>query len=244
MVARTSGLVACTNETFETLRQDCHRNRPPALTPAGRSRSARPAPASFELHGASVLYDGRAALHRCAPRRRAGEALALVGPSGAGKTTLLRLLDAALAPTSGSVRVDGATGRRADAGRIARAARAHRASCTRTSALVPNLRVLAERDRRQPRSRGLRRRAARDALPRRADDRARRAILASRRHRREAVPAHRHAVGRPATARRDRARAVPGAERAARRRARLVRRSGARARHGRRSCTTSRASAT
>ncbi|GLQ55495.1 type I secretion system permease/ATPase [Devosia nitrariae] len=39
---------------------------------------------------------------------RAGESLAIIGPSGAGKTTLARLLVGALEPTAGSVRLDGA----------------------------------------------------------------------------------------------------------------------------------------
>jgi ATP-binding cassette subfamily C protein/ATP-binding cassette subfamily C protein EexD len=37
-----------------------------------------------------------------------GESLAIVGPSAAGKTTLLRLITGTLAPSSGTVRLDGA----------------------------------------------------------------------------------------------------------------------------------------
>jgi ATP-binding cassette subfamily C protein len=39
-------------------------------------------------------------------RVKAGECLAIVGPSGAGKTTLARILSGALTPTSGTVRLD------------------------------------------------------------------------------------------------------------------------------------------
>lgn len=97
-------------------------------------------PAAFELRAAAVVYDGRAALHPTDLVVRAGERVALVGPSGAGKTSLLRLLNAAVLPTSGRVLVRGrdlATcgpdelrGVRADIGFV------HQDLC-----LVPNLRV-------------------------------------------------------------------------------------------------------
>ncbi len=103
---------------------------------------ARAGPAAFELHGAGVVYSGRAALTDAHLAVRPGEAIALVGPSGAGKTTLLRLLDAALAPTSGSVRIGG---RRVNELRPAelRALRARLGFVHQDLALIPNYRVLA-----------------------------------------------------------------------------------------------------
>jgi phosphonate transport system ATP-binding protein len=99
-------------------------------------------PAAFELHGAGVVYAGRAALADADLAVAAGESLALVGPSGAGKTTLLRLLNASVAPTSGAVCVDY---RRLDALSPAelRAVRARIGFVHQDLALVPNVRVLA-----------------------------------------------------------------------------------------------------
>lgn len=51
--------------------------------------------------------DGRAGLQELSFRIRAGETIALVGPSGAGKTTALNLLLGFLQPDSGKVLIDG-----------------------------------------------------------------------------------------------------------------------------------------
>ncbi len=51
----------------------------------------------------------------------AGRALGVVGPNGAGKTTLINLLDGALPPDGGTVRVDGRDVTRDDAARRCRA---------------------------------------------------------------------------------------------------------------------------
>jgi phosphonate transport system ATP-binding protein len=63
--------------------------------------------ASFRLEGATVVYNGKAALQDVDLTINPGEAVAFVGPSGAGKTTLLRLLNASLRPTTGKLWVDG-----------------------------------------------------------------------------------------------------------------------------------------
>ena len=52
-------------------------------------------------------YGDRLALDDVSFDLRAGEILALLGPNGAGKTTTLRILAGLIAPTSGSVHIDG-----------------------------------------------------------------------------------------------------------------------------------------
>lgn len=61
--------------------------------------------AVVSLRGVRVLFGTHVALDEVDLEIRAGEHVALVGPSGAGKTTVLRLCTASLVPTSGSVRV-------------------------------------------------------------------------------------------------------------------------------------------
>jgi phosphonate transport system ATP-binding protein len=67
--------------------------------------------AGFELRGVDVAYPqsapGKVALKGVDLDIAAGEIVGLVGPSGAGKTTLLRLLNGAVRPTAGEVRVAG-----------------------------------------------------------------------------------------------------------------------------------------
>ena len=100
----------------------------------------RPGSAAFELHGASVLYDGRAALRDASLVVEPGERVALVGPSGAGKTTLLRLLCAGLEPSSGAVCVDFEDLATLSL-RALRCLRARIGFVHQDLALVPNLRV-------------------------------------------------------------------------------------------------------
>ncbi|MFZ2854823.1 MAG: ATP-binding cassette domain-containing protein [Rhodocyclaceae bacterium] len=58
----------------------------------------------FHLHNISLTHaNGFVALREITLAARAGERIAIVGPSGAGKTTLLRLLGAAQRPSGGRV---------------------------------------------------------------------------------------------------------------------------------------------
>ena len=99
-----------------------------------------PRSAGFQLDGASVVYDGHAALDDVDLRLAPGEALAVVGPSGAGKTTLLRLLNASVRPTAGRVLVDGED---LDTlpGAALRRVRSRIGNIPQDLGLVPNLRV-------------------------------------------------------------------------------------------------------
>ena len=94
----------------------------------------------FELRDAGMAFDGRPVLRRVNLGVRAGETVALVGPSGAGKTTLLRLLNGTLVPTGGEVRFEG----RALSGlgpSELRRVRARVGFVHQDHSLVPNLRV-------------------------------------------------------------------------------------------------------
>jgi NitT/TauT family transport system ATP-binding protein len=66
----------------------------------------------IRLSGVEVAYPSRSgavlALENIDLAARDGEFLAVVGPSGCGKTTLLKLVAGLLAPTAGTVELDGA----------------------------------------------------------------------------------------------------------------------------------------
>jgi ABC-type Fe3+/spermidine/putrescine transport system ATPase subunit len=63
---------------------------------------------SLEIRGLSHRYGTELALSEINLTIPSGEFLALLGPSGCGKTTLLRALAGFIAPTGGSVNLDGA----------------------------------------------------------------------------------------------------------------------------------------
>jgi ABC-type cobalamin/Fe3+-siderophores transport system ATPase subunit len=61
----------------------------------------------LSIDGVTAGYGGRTIVSDMSVGVARGERLALVGPNGAGKTTLLRLMTGVLAPSVGSVAVDG-----------------------------------------------------------------------------------------------------------------------------------------
>lgn len=61
---------------------------------------------SFQLEGVGLVHgNGHRALRGLSLSARAGERLAVIGPSGAGKTSLLRLLGCGLRPSEGRLQV-------------------------------------------------------------------------------------------------------------------------------------------
>jgi ATP-binding cassette subfamily C protein len=64
-------------------------------------------PAGLSVRGVGVRVGGQTILSAIGVDVAAGELLLVTGPSGAGKSTLARVLAGVLAPTEGSVRLDG-----------------------------------------------------------------------------------------------------------------------------------------
>jgi ribose transport system ATP-binding protein len=63
--------------------------------------------ALLELIGITKVYPGVTALDNISLRVRRGEVLGLIGENGAGKSTLMKVLGGVLAPTAGTIRIDG-----------------------------------------------------------------------------------------------------------------------------------------
>jgi len=62
---------------------------------------------AIDVANLTKRYDAVTALADVSFQVRAGEILGFLGPNGAGKTTALRILTGMLAPTAGTVRIDG-----------------------------------------------------------------------------------------------------------------------------------------
>ena len=84
-----------------------------------RPRAGRQA--IIEIHGVGKMYDGHAgavqALRDVSLTVEPGELISIIGPSGCGKSTLLRIVGDLVAPSVGTVRVNGKT---AEAARLDR----------------------------------------------------------------------------------------------------------------------------
>ena len=96
---------------------------------------------SFDLRSATLSFADRVALLSVSVSIKAGERVALVGPSGAGKTSLLRLLGGAVAPSEGTLLID-----QRDLAQLSNKAlreeRARLGFVHQDYALVPNMRAL------------------------------------------------------------------------------------------------------
>jgi ATP-binding cassette, subfamily C, bacterial len=94
-------------------------------TRGGRCWTAQQLPANATLRLADVAFawsaDAEPVVNNLSLHLRAGEHLAVVGPSGVGKSTLAALMSGLLAPGAGSVRVGGVNLREADEAALGRA---------------------------------------------------------------------------------------------------------------------------
>jgi ABC-type Mn2+/Zn2+ transport system ATPase subunit len=68
-----------------------------------------PAAPPLQVDGLSLTYDGVSALRDLSFSLGAGARVAVVGPNGAGKSTLFRILAGVIRPTTGTVRIYGAS---------------------------------------------------------------------------------------------------------------------------------------
>lgn len=99
---RISKALAAGNRITEILEQEPNVVDAPAASTAPRLRGA------IDFHQVSFGYSGGSTvLQDLSFQLKAGESLAIVGPSGVGKSTLLSLLIRLYDPTSGKIRIDG-----------------------------------------------------------------------------------------------------------------------------------------
>ena len=96
----------------------------------------------LELEGLAAGYGRAAVLRDVSLEVARGEVVSLIGPSGSGKSTLLRVLVGLLAPSGGSVRIDGQVVRY-DSRASLRAARERIAIVFQQYNLFQNMDVLA-----------------------------------------------------------------------------------------------------
>jgi ABC-2 type transport system ATP-binding protein len=64
-------------------------------------------PAAIDVQNLTKRYDTLTALSDISFQVQPGEIMGFLGPNGAGKTTMLRIITGMIAPTDGSVRIDG-----------------------------------------------------------------------------------------------------------------------------------------
>jgi ABC-2 type transport system ATP-binding protein len=85
------------------VRRDDSPSAPPLLSLTNRT----PSTAAIAVHELTKLYGSFTAVRDLEAEVAPGEVLGLVGPNGAGKTTTLRCLAGIIAPSSGTVAIDG-----------------------------------------------------------------------------------------------------------------------------------------
>jgi len=119
-----------------------HAERPPVGAADGAVDGAGPASTMasplLELHDVRLAYGRIEVVHGVSVRLPGGSCLALLGPNGAGKSTLLKAMSGRLAPTSGTVHLNGENISRANSEQLAR-----RGVCTipEGRSVFPNLTV-------------------------------------------------------------------------------------------------------
>ena len=114
--------------------------RPPEHGPGPQSVQERHDAPFLELRGISKTYPGVVALDDVSLSVAAGEVLGLIGENGAGKSTLMKVLGGVVAPSRGTIRIDGHD---SDAMTVASAMRARIAFVHQELNLFENLDVAA-----------------------------------------------------------------------------------------------------